>query len=71
MPIVQKRLKTSVSEIHENILLLRTIRGGECLSELRDKLPKPNYEPLRVRNERGMKSLIDSIEEKTSKFVKT
>ena len=62
MPIIQKRLKSKENEVNEKTYLLRTIRGGEGLSELNEKLPKPNYEPLRVRNERGMKSLIDTIQ---------
>ena len=67
MPILIKKIKIK-EEILEKPQLLSTIRVGESFNGLTDNLPKPNYMPVKIKKEKGMKTIIDSIQEKTCKL---
>jgi hypothetical protein len=63
MPQVLKKAKFSVYDEYEKTELLKTIRGDNIYT-IGDLLPKANYVPLKIKKVKGIKSLIDSLEDK-------
>ena len=67
MSTVVKRMKHNIYQESEKTELLKTIRGDNIFS-MADMLPKANYFPIKIKKARGMKSLIDSIDEREGTF---
>jgi hypothetical protein len=64
LPIVIKRIKKTTYEGSEKAELLKTIKAASNFYQMAEQLPKANYNPVKVRKARGIKSLIESIEDK-------
>lgn len=57
---MKKRLKKLKDyEIEDESILLKTIKLTKNINYLTEKLPKPNYSPLRYKSLLGNKSSID------------
>ena len=51
MPLVRNRQKKSKDiEVEEKSILLKTIKLTKNINYLTEKLPKPNYSPLRLKS---------------------
>jgi hypothetical protein len=54
-------MKNGNFEGSEKAELLKTIKAANNFYQMNEQLPKANYNPVKVRKARGIKSLIDSI----------
>lgn len=63
MPQVSKRIKYNIYQDSQKTELLKTIKGDNIFS-IGDVLPKSNYIPIKIKKVKGIKSLIDSIDER-------
>jgi len=43
---------------------LKTIKAASNFYQVNEQLPKANYNPVKVRKAKGIKSLIESIEDR-------
>ena len=61
MPVMRKRMKKAKElEVEEESILLRTIKLTKNINYLTEKLPKPNYSPLRYKSLLGNRSSLDN-----------
>ena len=57
-------MKKTNFEGTEKAELLKTIKAASNFYQMADQLPKPNYNPVKVRKSKGIKSLIESIDDR-------
>lgn len=57
-------MKNNNYEGSEKAELLKTIKAATNFYQMSEQLPKANYNPVKVRKVKGIKSLIESIEDK-------
>ena len=60
MPIMRKRMKSKFeTEVEEESILLKTIKLSKNINYLTEKLPKPNYSPIKYKSMLKNRSSVD------------